>query len=62
MPVYTYRGTNRTGGAVSGEQSAGNKAELINLLRRQQIKSVSSPRRARSLAYLPSKPALTPKI
>jgi type IV pilus assembly protein PilC len=38
MPVYTYRGTNRTGGAVSGEQSAGNKAELINLLRRQQIK------------------------
>jgi type IV pilus assembly protein PilC len=38
MPVYTYRGTNRTGGAVSGEQSASNKAELINLLRRQQIK------------------------
>jgi type IV pilus assembly protein PilC len=38
MPVYTYRGTNRAGGAVSGEQSASNKAELINLLRRQQIK------------------------
>src|SRR5579864_4529869 len=38
MPVYTYRGTNRTGAAVSGEQSASNKAELINLLRRQQIK------------------------
>ena len=38
MPVYVYRGTNRTGGAVSGEQSATNKAELINLLRRQQIK------------------------
>src|SRR6202023_495733 len=38
MPVYTYRGTNRAGGAVSGEQSATNKAELINLLRRQQIK------------------------
>jgi type IV pilus assembly protein PilC len=38
MPVYVYRGTNRTGGAVSGEQSASNKAELINLLRRQQIK------------------------
>jgi type IV pilus assembly protein PilC len=38
MPVYVYRGTNRTGSAVSGEQSATNKAELINLLRRQQIK------------------------
>src|ERR1700720_4115652 len=38
MPVYTYRGTNRTGAAVSGEQSASNKADLINLLRRQQIK------------------------
>jgi|SRR5437588_363811 len=38
MPVYVYRGTNRTGSAVSGEQSASNKAELINLLRRQQIK------------------------
>jgi len=38
MPVYVYRGTNRTGAAVSGEQSAVNKAELMNLLRRQQIK------------------------
>jgi len=38
MPVYTYRGTNRAGAAVSGEQSASNKADLINLLRRQQIK------------------------
>jgi type IV pilus assembly protein PilC len=38
MPVYVYRGTNRTGGAVTGEQSASNKAELMNLLRRQQIK------------------------
>src|SRR6202051_4739692 len=38
MPVYVYRGTKRTGGSVTGEQSATNKAELINLLRRQQIK------------------------
>jgi type IV pilus assembly protein PilC len=38
MPVYVYRGTNRTGGSVTGEQSATNKTELINLLRRQQIK------------------------
>jgi type IV pilus assembly protein PilC len=37
MPVYTYRGTNRTGAAVSGEVAAGSKAELQNLLRRQQI-------------------------
>ncbi len=38
MPVYVYRGTNRSGGAVTGEQAANNKAELVNLLRRQQIK------------------------
>src|SRR5580700_5269077 len=38
MPVYTYRGTNRTGTAVSGEQVANNKAELMGVLKRQQIK------------------------
>src|SRR5712672_1161917 len=37
MPVYTYRGTNRGGSAVSGEATATNKAELQNILRRQQI-------------------------
>lgn len=37
MPVYTYRGTNRSGSSVSGELTAGSKAELQNLLRRQQI-------------------------
>ena len=38
MPVYVYRGTNRAGGAVSGELAAGSKAELTELLNRQQIK------------------------
>jgi type IV pilus assembly protein PilC len=37
MPVFTYRGTNRAGATVNGEQVAANKAELANLLRRQQI-------------------------
>src|ERR1700686_5328601 len=37
MPVYTYRGTNRGGGAVSGEMTATSKTELQSLLRRQQI-------------------------
>jgi type IV pilus assembly protein PilC len=37
MPVYTYRGTNRSGSSVSGEASASSKSELQNLLRRQQI-------------------------
>ena len=37
MPVYTYRGTNRSGASVSGETTATSKAELANLLRRQQI-------------------------
>jgi type IV pilus assembly protein PilC len=37
MPVYTYRGVTRAGAAISGEQTAGSKAELTSLLRRQQI-------------------------
>src|SRR6516162_11015212 len=37
MPVYTYRGTNRAGTAVSGEMTAANKADLQSLLKRQQI-------------------------
>ena len=37
MPVYTYRGTNRSGSSVSGELAASSKAELQNMLRRQQI-------------------------
>ena len=38
MPVFVYRGTNRAGGQVSGEHTAETKAEVINLLKRQQIK------------------------
>jgi type IV pilus assembly protein PilC len=37
MPVFTYRGTNRSGAAVSGELAAASKNELINSLKRQQI-------------------------
>src|SRR6202521_6325697 len=37
MPVYTYRGVNRTGSTVAGERAAANKAELTALLRREQI-------------------------
>src|SRR5256885_9005620 len=37
MPVYTYRGTNRSGSSVSGELTAASKTELQNMLRRQQI-------------------------
>jgi type IV pilus assembly protein PilC len=38
MPVFVYRGTDRTGTAISGERTAANKNELMNLLKRQQIK------------------------
>src|ERR1700680_1023618 len=38
MPVFVYSGTNRAGGQVSGEHTAETKAEVINLLKRQQIK------------------------
>ncbi len=37
MPVFTYKGTNRTGASVAGEMNANNKTELQSLLRRQQI-------------------------
>jgi type IV pilus assembly protein PilC len=37
MPDYKYRGTNRSGGSVSGVMTAGSKSELQNMLRRQQI-------------------------
>jgi type IV pilus assembly protein PilC len=37
MPVFTYRGTNRAGTTVTGEQMAPSKGELVNMLRKQQI-------------------------
>jgi len=37
MPVYTYRGVNRTGANVSGERVAQSKNELAAALRREQI-------------------------
>jgi type IV pilus assembly protein PilC len=37
MPVYTYKGTNRAGAAVSGEMTASSKSDLQTLLKRQQI-------------------------
>ena len=37
MPVFTFRGTNRSGATVTGEQTAVSKTELVNTLRRQQI-------------------------
>src|SRR5499427_3460196 len=37
MPVFTYRGTNRSGASVAGEMTASSKTELQSLLRRQQI-------------------------
>jgi type IV pilus assembly protein PilC len=37
MPVYTYRGVNRTGANVAGEREADSKNELAAILRREQI-------------------------
>jgi len=50
MPVYTYRGTNRAGTSVSGEQVAGNKTELAALLRRQQINVTKMSEKGREFA------------
>src|SRR5580698_6534188 len=37
MPVFTYRGTNKTGATVQGERTAGTKAEVKATLAREQI-------------------------
>jgi type IV pilus assembly protein PilC len=37
MPDFKYQGTNRSGSSVSGVMTADSKADLQNLLRRQQI-------------------------
>ncbi|HXX19867.1 MAG TPA: type II secretion system F family protein [Candidatus Acidoferrum sp.] len=37
MPVFTYRGTNRTGATVTGERQAETKAQLAAALKREQI-------------------------
>src|SRR6201984_104116 len=49
MPVYTYRGTNRAGGNVTGEMMATNKAELQNLLKRQQITATKMSEKGREI-------------
>jgi type IV pilus assembly protein PilC len=53
MPVYVYRGTDRTGNAVNGERTATNKTELMTLLKRQQIKvsKLSEKRKEFNLPY-----------
>jgi len=37
MPVFVYKGKNRTGASVTGEQLANTKAEAAAILKRQQI-------------------------
>src|SRR5258708_26406271 len=49
MPVYTYRGTNRAGGNVTGEMMANNKGELHNLLKRQQITATKMSEKGREI-------------
>ncbi len=49
MPVYTYRGTNRAGGAVTGEMMAANKTELQNLLKRQHITATKMSEKGREI-------------
>src|SRR6202046_1479788 len=37
MPVFTYRGVNRTGATVTGERTAATKAEATASLKREQV-------------------------
>jgi type IV pilus assembly protein PilC len=61
MPVYVYRGTNRTGSAVSGEQAASNKNELLNLLKRQQIKVSRLSEKGKEFNFPTFKAGVKPK-
>src|SRR6266705_3597596 len=49
MRFYTYRGTNRAGGNVTGEMTATNKGELQNLLKRQQITATKMSEKGREI-------------
>ena len=61
MPVYVYRGTNRTGSAVNGEQAASNKTELLNLLKRQQIKVSRLSEKGKEFNFPTFKAGVKPK-
>ena len=61
MPVYVYRGTNRTGSAVTGEQAANNKTELLNLLKRQQIKVSRLSEKGKEFNFPTFKPGVNAK-
>lgn len=61
MPVYVYRGTNRTGAAVNGEQAANNKTELLNLLKRQQIKVSRLSEKGKEFNFPTFKAGVKPK-
>jgi type IV pilus assembly protein PilC len=53
MPVFTYKGKNRAGASVSGEQVAASKNELAAVLRRQQINVTKMSEKGKEFA-LPS--------
>lgn len=53
MPVFTYKGKNRAGASVSGEQVAASKSELAAVLRRQQINVTKMSEKGKEFA-LPS--------
>src|SRR6202140_5575339 len=49
MPDFKYQGTNRSGSSVSGVMTANSKADLQNLLRRQQITATKMSERGKEL-------------
>jgi type IV pilus assembly protein PilC len=51
MPVYTFRGTNRQGAAVSGERMAQSKTELAAMLRREQINVSKLSEKGKEFAF-----------
>src|SRR5579864_395819 len=51
MPVYTYKGTNRSGNTVSGEATATSKADLQTQLKRQNITPTKMSEKGKEFAF-----------
>jgi type IV pilus assembly protein PilC len=51
MPVFTYRGVNRSGATITGERAAASKNDLTSILRREQIKVSKVSEKGKEFAF-----------
>ncbi len=51
MPVFTYRGVNRSGATITGERAAASKNDLTSILRREQINVSKVSEKGKEFAF-----------